>query len=203
MGIARWSVLILVLVLLPAGACGGDDPALPGRQLDAAPAPPIALLDSTGQEVSLSQYLGRPVVVSFLYTDCPDVCPVIGQRISQALRSLDTKAAGVAVLIVSVDPDGDTPEKAGAFMARHGLTGDGRHYLLGDGQTLPPIWLAYGVGTAPLTTSSRQPAGPAQFGRIGHTDATYLIDRQGQKRTLLRGDATADEIARGLRILLR
>jgi protein SCO1/2 len=195
--------LVLPLFLLIA-ACGQDEQPLPGFVLEPEEAPAIDLVDSGGERVSLGDYRGKPVVVSFLYTDCPDVCPVIGQRIGQALTELEDKAEDVSVLIVSVDPEGDTPEKAAAFMEKHGLAGAGRHYLLGDAETLAPVWLAYGVGTAPLTGGGQAPAGgPAQFGRIGHTDASFLIDREGKKRTLLRGDATADDIARGLRILLR
>jgi protein SCO1/2 len=195
------SVLFLVAVLVVA--CGQDESPLPGFVLEPEDAPPIELVDSGGQPVGLDDYRGKPVVVSFLYTDCPDICPVIGQRIGQALETLGDKAEDVAVLIVSVDPDGDTPEKARAFMEKHHIAGTGRHYLLGEMEKLAPIWLAYGVGTAPLNSGQRQTGGAAQFGRIGHTDATLLIDREGKKRTLLRGDATADDIARGLRILLR
>jgi protein SCO1/2 len=194
--------LLLVIMALVA-ACGQDEPALPGFVLEPEDAPAIDLVDGAGQQVALDDYRGKPVVVSFLYTDCPDICPVIGQRIGQALEALDGKAEDVAVLIVSVDPDGDTPEKARAFMEKHRIAGPGRHYLLGDAESLAPIWLAYGVGTAPLSSGQRQAEGAAQFGRIGHTDASFLIDREGKKRTLLRGDATADDIARGLRILLR
>ncbi len=195
--------LSLLAFALAAVACGGDDKPLPGRALDAAPAPAFSLRDATGDEVSLAQYRGRPVVVTFLYTDCPDVCPVIAQRIGQALEQLGKDAASVAVLAVSVDPDGDTPEKARAFMEKHGLSGPDRHFLLGDAAALAPVWLAYGVGTAPNTVgSSRPPPGPSALGRLGHTDATFLIDRQGRNRTLLRGEATAAEIARGLRTLL-
>jgi protein SCO1/2 len=193
----------LLLITMLVVACGQDESPLPGFVLEPEDAPAIELIDSDGQPVALDNYRGKPVVVSFLYTDCPDVCPVIGQRIGQALEALDGKAEDVAVLIVSVDPDGDTPEKAQTFMETHRIDGTGRHYLLGETETLAPIWLAYGVGTAPLNGGQRQAEGAAQFGRIGHTDATFLIDREGKKRTLLRGDATADDIARGLRILLR
>ncbi|MGE0543384.1 MAG: SCO family protein [Dehalococcoidia bacterium] len=196
-------LLALLWIVALAAACGQDEPSLPGFVLEPDDAPPIELSDSTGRPVSLADYRGRPVVISFLYTDCPDVCPVIGQRIGQALETLDEKSEDVAVLIVSVDPAGDTPEKAQSFMEKHHLAGTGRHYLLGDAETLAPIWLAYGVGTAPLNGAQQQTGGAAQFGRIGHTDATFLIDREGKKRTLLRGDATAEDIARGLRILLR
>ncbi len=193
----------LVAALLLLAACQSADEPLPGRSLDKEPAPPFQLLDASGAAVSLSDYRGRPVVLTFLYTDCPDVCPVIAQRTGQALLSLGKDSGKVAVLVVSVDPAGDTPEKATAFMATHGLSGEGRHFLLGEAATLEPVWLSYGIGQAGLITARRQPGEPAQFGRIGHTDAVFLIDREGRERTLLRGEATADEIARGLRILLR
>jgi protein SCO1/2 len=196
--------LSLLAFALAAAACDDGAAPLPGRELEAAPAPDFSLRDAAGQEVSLAQYRGRPVVLTFLYTDCPDVCPVIAQRIGQALERLGKDATKVAVLAVSVDPAGDTPEKARAFMAKHGLAGADRHFLLGEAGALEPVWLAYGVGTAPSTVGSSRPAsGPPALGRIGHTDATFLIDRQGRNRTLLRGEATAEEIAGGLRTLLR
>ena len=124
-----------------------------------------------------------------------------GQDLKLVVRDLTALVRDL--MIVSVDPDGDTPEKAQAFLEKHRIAGPDRHYLLGDAATLAPVWLAYGVGTAPLSSGQRQAEGAAQFGRVGHTDASFLIDREGKKRTLLRGDATADDIARGLRILLR
>jgi protein SCO1/2 len=169
----------------------------------AEPAPDFRLTDQSGAPLTLAQFRGRPVVLTFLYTECPDVCPVTAQRIAQALHHLGNDAGKVAVLAVSVDPDGDTPAKAAAFMQRHGLTGADHHFLVGEGDLLAPVWLAYGVASTPIATAQRQPGEPAQFGRVGHTDATFLIDREGRKRTLLRGDATAEDYARGLRILLR
>ncbi len=195
-------LLALVGLLLLAAACNDSSSDLPGAELDSSPAADFVLRDAVGQTVSLSQFRGRPVVLTFLYTDCPDVCPVIAQRIGQALARLGSDAATVAVLAVSVDPSGDTPESATAFMQRHGLAGPGRHYLLGETATLLPVSMAYGVAAEPAA-AQRAPGDPPAVRRVGHTDATYLIDRDGRKRTLLRGDATADEILRGLRALLR
>lgn len=195
-------LMLSVAVLTMLAACG-DRKSLPGHVLEPEPAAEFRLADQDGTPVTLAQFRGRPVILTFFYTDCPDVCPVTAQRIGQALHHLGKDASRVAVVAVSVDPDGDTPAKAAAFLKRHGLTGEGRHYLIGEGELLAPIWLAYGVGSTPTATTQRQPGEPTPFGRIGHTDATFLIDRDGRKRTLLRGDATADDYARGLRILLR
>ena len=195
--------LALLIVALAAGACGDGEPKLPGTSLGGQPAADFRLTDAEGRTVSLSEFKGRVVALTFLYTECPDVCPVIAQRLGQALAELGKDAGKVGVLVVSVDPEGDTPASAHAFMQRHGLSGPGRHYLLGDVGTLAPVWLAYGVGSVAIASGERAPGAPQQFGRIGHTDVIYLIDRDGRKQTLLRGDATAAEIARGLRTLLR
>src|SRR5688572_14959312 len=94
----RSSILWLLLVIAAlVTACGQDEPTLPGFVLEPEHAPAIDLIDSAGKQEALDDYRGRPVVVSFLYTDCPDICPVIGQRIGQALQSLDGKAEDVAV----------------------------------------------------------------------------------------------------------
>jgi protein SCO1/2 len=190
---ALFVALLFPLVLLAAG-CGGSSDSLPGTDLGRAPASDFRLTDAAGQTVSLSDLRGQPVAVAFLYTRCPDVCPLIAARLAQALTGLGDKADDVAVLAVSVDPEGDTPETARAFMQAHGLTGDAHHYLLGDAAALAPVWLAYGVASTPALE------GPAP---VGHTDAVVLVDREGRKRTLLRGEATVDEYRRGLQVLLR
>jgi len=193
-----------VLAAALLAACGGGEDKLPGTELAAEPAPPIALRDQAGARVALDQFRGRPVLLTFLYTDCPDVCPVIAQRVGQALEKLGKDASKVAVVVVSVDPEGDTPEKARTFLDLHTITGADRHFLLGDRAELERVWLAYGVAAQSAVTprTGQQPTPPV-VGRVGHTEATYLIDRQGRSRALLRGEATADEMARGLRTLLR
>jgi protein SCO1/2 len=193
----------LLLTLLLTACTPNSTTKLPGTDLGGAPAADFRLTDAQGNSVALSDYRGKPVVLTFLYTNCPDVCPLIGQRIGQAVKQLGGDAGKVAVLAVSVDPDGDTPAAAAAFMSRYGLTGPGQHYLLGDESTLVPVWLAYGISAEPAAQGGGGPGEPAQPGRVGHTDGTILIDRDGHKRSLLRSEATADAIAAGLRILLR
>lgn len=199
---SRIALVATLLLCLCLTACGESPPRLAGLDLGEQPAPDFRLTDAGGQAVTMSEWKGRPVLLTFLYTECPDVCPVIAQRVRQALESLGKDAGQVVVLAVSVDPEGDTPASAAAFMEKHGLTGPDQRYLIGEMAELAPVWLAYGVGAAPAATTQR-PGEPVQLGRIGHTDASFLIDREGRKRRLLRGEATADEIARALKTLLR
>ena len=72
-------------------------------------APPIRLHDAAGRRVTLAAQRGRYVLVTFLYTHCPDVCPLIAQNLNAAVKSFGGAANGVRVLAVSVDPKGDTP----------------------------------------------------------------------------------------------
>ena len=72
-------------------------------------APPLALRDADGRAVSLAAQRGKLVLVTFLYTHCPDVCPLIASNLNAAVRALGAKRSDVRVLAVSVDPKGDTP----------------------------------------------------------------------------------------------
>ena len=95
-------VLLLVLVLAAAGcgggASGGDDPGrFRGLVLEDRPvAANFRLRDQDGRPVSLADQRGRWVLMTFLYTWCPDVCPVIAGNLNQALRSAPAKQAGVS-----------------------------------------------------------------------------------------------------------
>src|SRR5687767_14836715 len=106
----RAAVVALLLVLaVTAAGCGGDGGGeaeqLRGLVLEDRPvAPNFRLRDQDGRLVSLADQRGRWVLMTFLYTWCPDVCPVIAGNLNQALRSPAAKRAGLRVLSVSVDP---------------------------------------------------------------------------------------------------
>ena len=69
----------------------------------------------------MSDQRGKLVLVTFLYTNCPDVCPLITQNLNQALQMLGPKRDDVRVLAVSVDPAGDTPESVDKYAKAHHL----------------------------------------------------------------------------------
>jgi protein SCO1 len=122
---------------------------LPGTDLGGQPAAPFRLTDHAGRSLALDDLRGRPVALTFLYTSCPDLCPLTAQRLGQSLAKLGPDGERVAVVVISVDPANDTPEAARAFLQRHDLAGLNRHFLLGDDATLAPVWLAYGIAAGP------------------------------------------------------
>lgn len=180
---------LLLAITVAAAACAA--PALSGTQLDGAPAPDFTLTDGvTGETVSLSSLRGTVVALAFLYTQCPDICPLTAAEFALAQEELGDDADRVTFVAVSTDPIGDTPERVRQFSAAHGL-GEGWHYLVGPRAQLEAVWRAYGIGVIP------DPPG------VGHTDAVYLIDAQGRERALVRSPDLGEHLVEDLRILLR
>jgi len=190
--------LALALSLLTVAGCGSSSSgeakdasaavqtprfrgsAIPGKPL---PAPDFALRDHDGRLVRLSKLRGRFVVVSFLYTHCPDVCPVIADNLNRALA----RSRGLTVLAVSVDPKGDTPASVHRFVRAHRL-GAGFRYLTGTRAQLQPIWNAYHLAVMPGTT-------------VAHSAFEVLVDRRGDERLLYDAQVKGADVAHDLRAL--
>jgi protein SCO1 len=141
----------------PAGFAGATRPDIPPQD--------FRLRDQDGRTVTLRQFRGRPVVLTFLYTTCRDTCPLTATQIRGALDDL---GHDVPALAVSVDPVNDTPERARRFLFQRGLSQDRMRFLLGTRAQLRPIWRAYGV----------RPQG-AEF---EHTATVVVIDGRGRQR---------------------
>lgn len=155
-------------------------------------APPIALHNYLGQPVNIDDYRGKAVLVTFLYTNCPDICPLITSDLRVALNLMGSKTASkVQIIAVSVDPKGDTPKAVAAFLARHGMTGR-MQYLIGSAHELVPVWKAWGVG-------SERDAQQPQF--INHTGIIYGITASGKRLTLYAPSFAPSEIAHDVPLL--
>jgi protein SCO1 len=167
--------------------------SLSGLDLGRTPAPAFSLVDQDGQQISLAQFRGQPVAVTFLYTHCPDACPLIADEMRQAGDLLGPDASKVAMLAVSTDPRGDDRVSAVNFTQVHGLTGRRWHYLLGSPDQLSPIWQAYYIGVAP---------GNQAISEVIHSEAIFLIDKNGLERSLIGLPFSAKDLASDLRRLL-
>jgi protein SCO1/2 len=105
----------------------------------------IALHDQDGHLTTLTQARGKVVILTFLYSTCRDLCPAQAADIIQAIGRLGRRASGVLVYGVSVDPVGDTPERARAFLKKYSVYGGPVHFLVGTRAQLAPVWRAYGI----------------------------------------------------------
>jgi protein SCO1 len=188
---ARATTAFAVLAL---AGCGGraqpqvEHPTAPPPRVGGAiiaskpVAPAIALHDAGGRPVRLSDFHGKWVAVAFLYTHCPDVCPLIAQNLNAALA----RAGDLRVVAVSVDPKGDTPGAVRAYARSHRLR-PAFHYLIGSRRQLQPVWRSWHVATVP---------GPSDT--VGHTSFEVLVDPEGRERVFYDAQVTTADVLQGL-----
>jgi protein SCO1 len=189
-----------------ASGCGSGTTLAPQPQAAATPKKPhfaghalsgpgsaaeFALRDQRGRLIRLSDQRGKLVLVTFLYTHCTDICPLIADHLNQALRELYHQRSSVRVLAVSVDPVGDTPRAVRAYVRKHRLLPE-FHFLTGTSAQLAKVWQAYNVSVLQRNPES-----------IGHSGYIYLLDRHGKPRVFFSAKATAGQVAHDLRLLLR
>ena len=213
----RWAAALLAAVLLILSATACSSPAqFEGTVLTSAdPATPFELTNQFGRDVALSDYAGRVTVLTFLYTNCPDVCPIVTAQLRDALELLGDDAGKVAFAAVSVDPQRDTVAEALAFSEKWRMT-DRWDFLVGDEETLSSVWKAYhldpvahdgagdghgdkqsqGVGVKALREDI------ARRYLVIHSAPVYLIDRQGRLRTLFTLPFEPEALVHDVRLLL-
>jgi protein SCO1/2 len=185
------AVLALVLVLLAWRAAERlRPPSFHGTSFtDLAPAPDFSLTDHTGRAVTLSDYRGSVALVFFGYTHCPDVCPLTLARLARVLEAMGPAAKDVQVLLVTVDPERDTPDVLREYVGRFG---PGIHGLTGGEQAVHAAMAGYGAYTMSGTSHG-----------LDHSSAIYGIDRDGQLRVVLSPDAPEEEMLADIRVLAK
>ena len=184
----------LVACLL-AAACGGDRPAAKFQLTDVTGAPwgkKLELTDHNGQRRTLEDFKGKVVVLFFGFTLCPDACPTTLAELAAVARELGPDAQRLQVLVVSVDPERDTPQVL-------------RQYV----PSFNPQFLGL-YGTAAETSAaakefkvyfSKQPQ-PSGSYTIDHSAGTFVIDREGRLRLFGQYGAGAKALLHDIRLLL-
>lgn len=178
----------IVGVLSFALLSGSAKPTLPGGAqqsgvgrgffgtlaLPSKPAPPLALRNYLGQPVTLAEYRGKAVLVTFIYTHCPDVCPLITSNLRVAMNQLGAQASRVQIIAVSVDPRGDTAAAVAGFLRAHGMVGR-MQYLIGSPAELARTWAAWSVG-------SKREVGQPDL--VEHSALIYGVSASGTMTTI-------------------
>ena len=165
----RTILLLLVLVLL-LSACGGSHLA-GAKGVQEGPAPQFSLRDQDGKLVDLKQQRGRVVVLTFLYTKCKDICPLMASTLNAVLANVKpADRERVRAIAVSVDPRSDTFAAVRRYVEEKNLLPEFR-YLVGTKQALEPVWSSYGILIDPVSLES-----------IDHTGRIIVIDRDGRMR---------------------
>ena len=191
---------VAIALALLATACTSND-SFEGTELTSRdPAPDFRLTDQFGRPVALDEISGEVVALTFLYTNCPDTCPLTTQTLRQAYDALGDDAARVRFVAISVDPARDTPERTHAYSVHWDML-DKWTFLTGSEEDLEPVWRSYYVAaqrqepqsgrsalehlgqelaTETVSEEENLPATAAYL--VGHSAPVYLMDRDRKMR---------------------
>lgn len=189
---------LLSVLLLSVGlaACSPEPEPLPFTGNDISTANigrTLELIDGNGDTRTLKDFRGKVVVVFFGFTQCPDICPTAMVQLASAVEMLGDAAKDVQVLLITVDPDRDTPEVMKAYV-----------------EAFDPTFIGL-TGTADQVRKTAQsfkafyvkvPSPQVGQYTMDHSSSFYLIDKEGKTRVLMRGDASAEDIKHDLWLLL-
>jgi len=129
------------------------------------------LVDQNGIQMALSDFRGQVVVLTFLDSQCQDVCPLTAVHLRTANQMLGDEAASVVFLGVNVNVGANTVADVAAITQNWRLDEIPTwHFLTGSAEELEPVWKAYGIAVVPGQDE------------IQHTPGIFLIDQTGHKR---------------------
>ncbi len=202
------ALLLVILSSCSGGASFRGTVLVPG---DAAP--PFRLHDQFGNSVALSDFSGKVVVLTFLYTHCPDVCPITAEALRRAQTLLGDDAREAEFVAITVDPQRDSVERAHQYSQEMDML-DRWRFLVGSREQLDPIWKSYWLdpirdlpthgedshngsndaeaATGKLNTLNALAESPSpspveasvEGYLVSHTAPVFLIDHQGDRRVL-------------------
>lgn len=139
----------------------------PGTSLGNEPAPGFGLRDQFGRAVSLADFRGKAVLLTFADAECTDICPLTTQSMVLARQMLGKAGEDVQLLGVDANPQAHSVPAVMAYSRAHGMVSQWS-FLTGSGEQLKAVWADYHV------------AALVESGEISHTPATFLIDQQGR-----------------------
>jgi protein SCO1 len=135
-------------------------------------APDFVLTSQDGAEVRLAALRGKVVALTFIYTSCPDICPMLTDKLARVQDALGSDfGSKVAFVSITTDPERDTPEVLKGYAEAFEANLAGWSFLTGDPGTVLDVAHRYGVAVAKVAD-----------GQVDHTMLTTLIDRQGTMR---------------------
>jgi protein SCO1/2 len=188
-GVIGW----LLLNLSQAGLFGR--PSFHGTEVVVPePAADFTLTGLGEQRVKLSDFRGQLVLLYFGYTYCPDICPATLAELALARRALGSDGSQVQVIMVSIDPERDTPGVLATYLKRFDPSFVG---LSGPLDEIASVAISLGI-------FHEKHEGTVDTGYlVNHTGSVLAIDREGYLRLLYPPGTRGQDIAADLRHLLK
>jgi cytochrome oxidase Cu insertion factor (SCO1/SenC/PrrC family) len=159
----------------------------------ARPAPDFALTDQKGKPISLARFEGRPVIVTFIDPLCRNLCPLEAKILERAVTSLPVSQRP-EIVSVSVNQWANARRYLLQDVAKWQLRTNW-HWAVGAAPTLARVWRSYQIAVedAPRTVAG------VTVHDIAHTEASYVVDREGNERALFLYPFTANQVAATLK----
>jgi protein SCO1/2 len=184
--VSRLATIAVPFALLVGPALGADNAE---KLPDIGPAPAFSLMSQDGEPISLADLRGKVVAVTFIYTQCPDICPLLTQKMVEVQDALggdfDSKIHFVSI---TLDPEHDTPAVLKDYAQFWGAKPEGWSFLTGAPDAVREIARHYGVYFSKTAE-----------GGVDHTQLTSVIDGKGEIRVQYLGARfNADEFRRDL-----
>ncbi len=161
---------------------------------DPDPIPAFALVDQYGNDIDESVFKGQWDLVFFGFTHCPDICPMTLQVLAAAKRQLAEAGESPLprIVLVSVDPERDTPELMGQYVD---YFGEGNLGLTGTVEGIRQLTEGLGI------YFKKQPADGENY-NVDHSAAVLVIDPQGRFHALFGGPHVIENYVNDLPIVL-
>jgi protein SCO1/2 len=177
------------------GSDKGKDTSMPDYEGAVATppknAPALALEDSTGKKFDISEHRGKVLLVTWLYVNCPDICPLIVSNFKVVQNKLGDKAKDLVIVAVSTDPKRDKPKAVNKFLKARGM--DGRmQYLVGDRTVLGQTWKNWGIVAEPAAANPEL---------IEHSSPIYGVSASGKITTLYPANYKPEDIVHDVPLL--
>ena len=160
----------------------------PGGQQVSAVGGPFSLVDHDGRALTDRDLLGKPFIVFFGFTHCPDICPATLMEVSQALEVLGPQAK-ISALFVSIDPERDTPALLQDYVSNFDKRIIG---VTGSRDLINAMARAYRV-------YQRKVPGEDGNYTMDHSTVVYLMDKRGTFATALNMQRPAKDVAAEIR----
>lgn len=171
-----------------ANAAAEQNPNLDLGNSVGGPAPDFRLTNQFGQPMSLSQFRGKVVILSFDDAKCTDVCPLTSESELLAKEYLGKAGENVQLLGVDANPDANKVSDVSSYSRAHGMTNQW-DFLTGSDAQLKKVFKAYHVASL------------VQDGDIEHTPALYVISQQGKLEKLYVTQMAYDSVGQSAQVI--
>ncbi len=195
--------MALVVAAILIASCAARPAGWHGTPYDPPrPAPTFALDGTEGRQVKLADFAGKPLLLYFGYTSCPDFCPATMADLSWVFDQLGKTSANARVLFVTVDPVRDTDARLKSYLGQFNPTFLGAR--ASDAVSLEAILADYGAYAAedPPHTDNHE-GQPAESVTFTHSARVFLIDADGSLITNYSFGTPREDLLADLQQLLR